>query len=288
MFSIFFALLTFLGWGSGDIFSAVASRRIGAFRTTFWITAITLPLLTLISPFFLPQLSGATTGIIILALGLGVLVTVGYMAFAEALRIGTPSLVGVISGSFGGLVVILSIIFLGEHLNSWQVMAIVAIIAGLTLTSLDFAELKKRSIKLDRSVALAFFAMVSWAIYFTFIKIPINHMGWFWPDFIAAISGTLFLLAFGLRRIKLTRSEARRGIPPVLGGALLANGGVLTYAIALQHGSASIVAPIAGAYPVLFVILASIIFKDPVTSVQRLGMVITLTGIVSLSLVSSS
>jgi len=49
----------------------------------------------------------------------------------------------------------------------------------------------------------------------------------------------------------------------------------------------SVVAPIAGANPTLFVLLAFFVFKDRLTKQQILGIVLTLLGIVWLSFLSA-
>lgn len=51
----------------------------------------------------------------------------------------------------------------------------------------------------------------------------------------------------------------------------------------IEKGLSAIVAPIAGAYPALFALLAFIIFKDPITNQQKIGMIITLCGIILLA-----
>jgi drug/metabolite transporter (DMT)-like permease len=44
--------------------------------------------------------------------------------------------------------------------------------------------------------------------------------------------------------------------------------------------------PIAGSYPILFVLLSAVFFKAPVARQQVAGMVITLGGVVALSVVA--
>jgi uncharacterized membrane protein len=51
-------------------------------------------------------------------------------------------------------------------------------------------------------------------------------------------------------------------------------------------GAAAIVAPIAGAYPTLFVFLSRFVFKDRLTKQQGFGIVVTLVGIVLLAFFS--
>ncbi len=287
MLAVIFAILTFIGWGTGDIFGVFSSRRLGAFRSALWVNIITVPYLAILAPFFLDELFTFTLPILILNAVLGVIVTCAFMAFLEGARLGKPSILGAIAGSFPALVVILSIIFLGEKLSSIQALAIVVIIAGIVLTSINFKELSGSKVKLERSIGFALLAMVLWGIFFTFIRIPVQQVGWFWANAVSNFAGILALLAYGWRSSGLSRSDIRQGIPPIIGVVLLGGTAMLTYNVAVEVGKNSIVAPIAGAYPVLFVILSSIIFKDKLTKHQIFGMILALTGIVALSLASA-
>jgi len=56
-----------------------------------------------------------------------------------------------------------------------------------------------------------------------------------------------------------------------------------SYNLGLSKGNASIVAPIAGANPILFVLFAYFIFKEPLKKHQIIGITLILTGIVMLS-----
>ena len=60
-----------------------------------------------------------------------------------------------------------------------------------------------------------------------------------------------------------------------------------SYNAGIGKGLVSIVAPIAGANPILFIILAFIFFKDKITRQQILGIITTLIGIVLLSVLSA-
>jgi uncharacterized membrane protein len=65
-----------------------------------------------------------------------------------------------------------------------------------------------------------------------------------------------------------------------IGGATFA----LNYALSI--GNTAIVAPIAGAYPTLFAVLSYLVFKEPINKQQWFGIVLTLIGIVTLSIIS--
>lgn len=92
--SIFFALIAYLGWGAGDIFGAIASRRIGSISTAFWGYLIGLIFSILYIPFAIADLKNITFDLLLLNLALGIILMVAFVSFVEGLRVGNPSLVG--------------------------------------------------------------------------------------------------------------------------------------------------------------------------------------------------
>ncbi len=98
--AIFFALISYLGWGIGDIFGTIATRKIGGYSTTIWYLIFQVIFAIPLSFFFFDQLRNITLAILILNVMLGVMGTVGLIVFYEGLRIGNSSLVGTITASF--------------------------------------------------------------------------------------------------------------------------------------------------------------------------------------------
>lgn len=285
MASIVLALVAFFGWGSGDIFGTVSTRRIGSLPTAFLIYLAGLLVFALYIPFALAPLP---LWVIALSIALGILLVFCYWSFNEALRIGNASLVGTICGSFVALVVPLSVIFLNERIGLVQLFFIAFILVGIVFASLDLKMLQGTARRLDKSIFLSLVTMVGWGIYFTFIKIPIKEVGWFWPGYIATIVGTLILamLLFARRKDAADREDWKSGIRPAFGAGVLTTAGTFSFNAALQWGNTTVVAPIAGSYPVLFVLLASIFFKDRISPSQKVGMIFGLMGIVGLSIAS--
>ena len=285
MTSIVLALAAFFGWGSGDIFSTVATRRIGSLPTSFLTYLVGL----LVFAFYIPfAFTSLPLWVIFVSIVLGSLLVFCSWSFNEALRIGNASIVGTISGSFVALVIPLSVIFLKEHINLIQLFFITFILAGIILASLDPKTLRGTTLKLDKSIILSLLTMIGWGIYFTFIKIPIREVGWFWPGYIASIVGTLILAILIVIHLsgRLRTEEWKSGIRPAFSAAILTTGATFSFNAALQIGSATVVAPIAGSYPIFFVFLASIFFKDRISASQKVGMIFGLMGIVGLSIAS--
>ena len=213
---------------------------------------------------------------------LSVIQIFAFLSYNEALRVGNSSLVGTISGSFTAVVVILSLLFLGESLSMPSIIAIVVIFAGLFLSSVNLADIKEKTV-MNKGTMLSLVAMVGWGLYFTFIKLPVQESGFFWPSYITTVVGTVCLFVFGMNKIKKPKLGLKSGFPAVFLSGVLLTAGSFAFNLAIESGLSSIVAPIAGAYPALFALLAYFIFKDPITKQQRLGILITLLGIIALA-----
>lgn len=286
--AIIFALISYLGWGIGDIFGTIATRRIGAYSTTFWYILLQVPIFAILVPFFVGHLQNLTLEILILNTTLGLIGTIGLIAFYEGLRVDNAALVGTIAASFAALTVLLSIVFLHESVSSQQSLAIVTIFIGLIGSSLDIRTLISRRLVVGKGIWMGLIAMLAWGIYWAFIKIPIKEIGWFWPGYISVLTSLPVIWLFiKLRGIKLTKLNYKESFYPLFANALLLGIGALSFNLAIERGFTSIVAPIAGSYPTIFVLLAFLIFKDSITKQQIAGILTALIGIVMLSVFSS-
>lgn len=281
--AIFFALISYLGWGVGDVFTTLVTRKIGAYSTSFWFALGMLVVSIFYAPFGIGNLNNLTVNILILNLLLGTLLAIAALCFNQALKIGNPSLVGTIGAAFSALVVVFSIIFLGEIITGKQLLSMVLIFIGIVLSSLDLKALTKRENIVNRGVILALAAMFLWGIYFTFIKIPIREIGWFWPSFISGVSSVVLLSTLGFKGMKLIRPSTGKTLFYLILTIATVKTAELSFNYAISQGLTSVVAPIAGSYPTLFVLLAFLIFKDPITRQQIAGIIATLIGIVLLS-----
>ena len=284
---IFFALISYFGWGTGDIFATIATRKIGSYSTTVWYSIIVAILYIPLTFFFVDSLQNLSLSIFILNIFLGLVAKIGIISFYEALKIANASLVGTISASFVAIVVIFSIVFLNERINNNQIFAIAIIFLGVIISISDYSILKNIKSLANKGILLAVITMFAWGTYHSFIKIPISKIGWFWPEVISAYTFPSVLIYMRLRNIKLKLPGYKGATLPVVANALILVAAEFSYNFAISKNLVSLVAPIAGSYPTLFVILAFIFFKDKITKQQITGIVITLICIVLLSILSS-
>lgn len=284
--AIFFALVSYFGWGVGDIFGTIAVRKIGSYSTALWRFILGIVLFSFYAPFVLDNLKNLTSSLLLLNIAIGIIGIVGLICFYEGLRITNPSLVATIYAAFAAWVVIFSLIFLNETITDSQVIFIIIIFLGLFLCTVDFNQIKKGKNILNRGILLAIIAMFSHGIYFTFIKIPVRELGWFWPAMISLLMFPLLLIFMRARKIRLVKPTHKGVFLPVVLNSILLTTAELSFNSAIGRELTAIVAPVAGSYPTIFVVLAFLIFKDPITKQQIVGIVTTLVGIVLLSIFS--
>jgi drug/metabolite transporter (DMT)-like permease len=127
-----YGLLSALSWGISTLLAAVAARRIGALRTVVIGEGAGMTgylILFLIGHFSLRGV-GSTAWLLVLA---GVIGVGGYLALYRGLESGHVGLVSAISACYGGVIAVLSVLLLGEHLTMAAVAGIVATVAGVML-----------------------------------------------------------------------------------------------------------------------------------------------------------
>lgn len=286
MTPILFSLIAFVGWGTADVLGGLVSRKIGGYSSAVWSYILSIVIASFYVPFALQELNNITSTTVVWLLILTPIGIIPLISLYEGIKVGSASLVGTIAGAFGGLVVILSVMFLGERISFYQTISILTIIVGLLLSSLDLKSFKIKQLLSDKGIPYALTAFIIWGIYFTFVKIPIKNIGWFWPAYLSWWGFPLVFVFMKLKKIKLLFPKSKNQIWLMLTNALLLTAALFAFNFALANGLTAVVAPIASSYPVLFAVLAYFVFKDRLSKQQIVGVVITLLGIVTLSFFS--
>ena len=284
---ILFAFITFFGWGSGDVFGGLVSRKIKGYSSSFWLYLFSFLISSLFIPLFWDKLGNISLQMWILIIFLNLIGPIPVVALYEGIRVGNASLVGTIGSTFAALTVVLSVIFLGDKLSLFQVITIVIIFVGLLLSSLELKLLSIKNIFADKGVSYGLVAMILWGIYFTFIRVPIREVGWFWPTYFTMLGIPVILVYMRFKKIKIEKLQNPKMVLFSFLNALLLTGAAFSYNFAVMKGQTSIIVPIAGSYPILYVVLCRFVFKDRLTKQQFLGILITLLGIITLSFSSA-
>ncbi len=285
MLSIIFALYSFAAWGVGDIFGTITSRKIGAYSTAFWYLFFGLLASSIYGLFILDQLQLGLS-IFIFTLVIGIIGTIGLIAFYEALNHGSAALTGTVASASSALAAVIAVVFLKEKLALLQILALLIVFTGVVISSLDFNHIKSGKI-FNKGILFALIAFLFWGFYYGLIKIPVKELGWFWATYIATLPVFLIPVFMKVRKIKMENPIKRKALLPLTINTVLLGTGVYSLNFAIEKGMAAVTVPIANAYPALFATLAFIVFKDPLTKRQIFGIVITIIGLIILSLISA-
>lgn len=227
--AIIFALISYFTWGSGIFVEAIVARRLRWYSLTFWAYLISILILSLYAPFVTKDLAGLTFNILVLILTLAFIgIFLGTIFYYEALRIGNRVLVGTIASSFPVVTVIISLIFLGDRILFEQAVAIVTILIGLFLAMFDLRAIRTRSL-ISKGSLLALVTMISWGVYFAFIKIPVEKIGWFWPNYITFLLFPLIYLYMRTKKIKLEMPTKNNALIPLVVSTILVRVAELSY-----------------------------------------------------------
>lgn len=284
--SILLGLLAMFSWGVGDLLAAIASRKIGALKSYFWMRVAGV---ILASFYLLKTKEKVSLGLyfILPLIFAGILDFVGTLSFYKGFSTGQVSIVSPIASSWSLVTVILSIIFLKETLYPIQILAIFLIIVGIWLTSIDSKEfLDKKKLNFNKGGKEGLIAMSTWGLMaFLFILASKLVNSWYLPIMIYRVFGilTTLLYVFLFKKDLVIKKDKLLSLKLIIPIGLLDQIANFSFNFGSLIGQASIISPIASAFCVVTVILGIIFFKEKLFLAQIFGIVSVIAGIVILS-----
>jgi drug/metabolite transporter (DMT)-like permease len=174
-------LLTGLGaalaWGTLDVFSALASRQIGSLRVTTGMQLVGAALiwaLALARGVSFPSDPAVLIGGSLVGLaGAG-----AYLAYFTGLRIGPIAVVSGMVAAYGGLTVVLAVLFRGESLTPLQALGATIATGGVILTGVAFGGGLRGVRFAGPGVAFAIVALVLFALMTIGSDVVLERTGW--------------------------------------------------------------------------------------------------------------
>jgi drug/metabolite transporter (DMT)-like permease len=287
-----------LCWGSTDVTAALAGRRLGSLMVAAIVQVTTLAIIILLS---VARSSGlpANPADTLVSVVNGIVGAGAYLSFFTALRIGPVSVVSPVVAAYGGLTVVLAVLFRGETLTPLQALGAAVATAGVILTGLVSDGGWRGTRIVGRGVVFAFVAMVCFAVLTVSLAGPIRSAGWL-PVLLAtriANAGTVWLV---LVVVLGTRPRAaapllatspdpsatrwRTAVLIAIAGGLLDIAGFVALAIGLEQAPAWIVGLASSFGPVVTVLVAVLAWGERLRPNQWLGLVGIAVGLVAVAL----
>jgi drug/metabolite transporter (DMT)-like permease len=272
---LFLALGASLAWGFADFFGPLVSRTLGSLRVLFWAQAGGVAAIALAVAIRGEGPAGWAVLFAILASLGGML---GLFAYYRGMQQGAMSVVAPIAG-VSAIVPVIFGIATGDKPSTAQVAGITCALAGVGLASVEHHEGSRR---IATGVGLALLAAVGFGFYFPWMHAA-GKVDFWWASLVFRTTALLLVTSIVAQRRTPLRLRPRDlaiaaavGIGDTLGNVL--------FAASSSHGLVSLTSVLASLYPVVTVLLAASVLHERVARMQKAGILLTLTGVVLISL----
>lgn len=279
--------LSMFGWGTSDLFAALLSRKSGFFATLFWsqLAGFLFALSYFLVNFSSFEIEKFPKYIFVMA-PFAFLHMIAFLAYYKGFAENQVSLVSPLATSYVAIIVILSIFIFKETLKISQFAAIVLIVMGIFLVSVNLGSLRNgKRLSAFGGVKEGLTAMLLWGFSMFSIIYAARAIGWFLPIFFFRMLVVIFLFFFAiLTRKSLAVTAKPSAIAMFLAIGFLDVSAFLFYGFGVTKGYVSIIAPIAASYPLVTIILMRIFVKEKLALNQIVGIAGIICGLILISI----
>jgi drug/metabolite transporter (DMT)-like permease len=271
---IVLALAASLSWGIADFVGPVKARVLGTLRVLIYaqvagFVGIAILLAVKRAPVPGPE--------VLLAIPASLSGTLGLYAYYRGVIAGAVSIVAPVAGASAVIPVIIGIAT-GDRPGPLPFVGILCALFGVALASREPGDNDRR---LAAGVGLALLAAVGFGFYFPFMHVAGNEDPWWASMIFRGFSTALVAIAVLARRPPLHLGRTELAVVILVGlGDMMGN---LLFAASSGHGLVSVTSVLASLYPIVTIVLARIVLHEHVASIQRVGVVLTLTGVALIS-----
>jgi drug/metabolite transporter (DMT)-like permease len=293
-----FGLLTGLGaalsWGTMDIASALASRRIGSLRVTAGVQLVSSALLVvaaIATGVAIPSEPGvlATCGL------LGLIGAGAYFAYFTGLRIGPIAVVSGMVAAYGGLTVVLAVALRGESLSLTQALGAAIATIGVILTGIAFDGGLRATRFAGPGVVFAVVALVLFALMAITMDVALESADWLQ----VLLLSRLVTAAISIVAVLGVALAGRRAGSPALDAAPVRLGrvtamlviagsldvtGLVAFAVGLSNAPTWMVGLASSFGPAVTILVAVALLGERLRPIQWSGLVGVAVGMVAIGL----
>jgi transporter family protein len=295
-------LLTGLGaalsWGTLDVFSALASRRVGSLLVTTGMQIVGASLIWLVAlstGVSLPSDPAVLVGGSLVGLaGAG-----AYLAYFTGLRIGPISVVSGMVAAYGGLTVVLAVLFRGESLTPLQALGATTATVGVILTGVAFGGGLRGIRFAGPGVVFAIVALILFAAMTIGTDIVLERTGFIEVLLVSrSANAVISVVVLGLAMTSLRGLAApllqgeganggqldKRVLAAVAIAGLLDVVGLLSFAYGLEVAETWLVGLASSFGPAVTIVVAVAFLGERLKSIQWVGLAGVLTGMIAIGL----
>jgi bacterial/archaeal transporter family protein len=279
--SILCGVVGMFGWGIYDFLGGVFAKQIGPFKSFFWSQLAGLVSTLLLAFVFAPSIHIPMRSVILFPIA-AIVYSAGYLFFFKGFEVGNVSIVAATMNLWTVFTMVFAFLLMGQRLSNLQTVGVLMIIAGVTVASVNWGDIRNQNFQLSSGVREAIFGAFFFGIFWNISEIISEEVGWLFTTLLVKLGIVLFLFLFSLlakREISLTNSATSTKYTVIFMGMIEA-GAVAVVNYGLTIGDAILITPIASALSIVTISLAIIFLKDNVTKIQGVGMIAATVGII--------
>lgn len=286
--AIIFALIAMFGFGLGNSITKRYANNLGPVRLLIYRGLFNVLFLGIILLFSLKE---TTLELESIAFG-SVFVSLSYfglMFFNKAADKGKIGIVVPVVASRTIFAVAVGVMFLDDSLSIGQLIAILVIVLGVMLLSVNFKALKSSNLLSWKSgVPFAILAAFFWGTTLPFFGRYADVTGvaffTFLTELIVFIQGTIQTKLIG-QKISITKEEIKTNIGGILVISVTSVIAGLAATAGYATGEVNIVSAITGASPLVAVVFSKLIYKEILRPIQYAAGLMIVAAVVAISVV---
>jgi drug/metabolite transporter (DMT)-like permease len=283
-----------LAWGSMDVASALGSRRLGSLHVTAGVQVVSAVLLVLAA--VLTGTAVPEDPAVLAASGvLGIVGAGAYLSYFTGLRIGPISLVSGMVAAYGGLTVVLAVIFRGESLTLTQAVGAAVATIGVVLTAVAFDGGVRATRLAGPGVIFAVVALILFAVMTIGLAETIEHSGWLEVILVSRLVNAVVSVGalWGVGAVNRPGLQAlvQRDVVPtrrswwiVLAAGVLDMAGLVVYAIGLERAETWLVGLASSFGPAVTILVAVAFLGERLRPIQWFGLAAIVSGMVAIAM----
>lgn len=288
LLGLLLGLLSATGGGLSNLAVAVAARRIGSIPTLAG-TQLSGLILFAAAAVVLGTTLEEVAALAVPAFAVAVVSSLTYLSFFVGLRLGPLSVVGPTVSAYGGLVVVIAVVVLGEPLRPLQATGVVLAWVGIMLAgvrrSADWSSIRL----IGPGVGFAMLATVGFALNVLGLRALVAMGGWLpallaWRAWTALITIVLLLGALMIRRSPPIAASSRRSLHFVVAAGLADAAATIALSIGLEVSYAWLVGLVSSWGPLSGVLAGVAVFGERLTRVQAGGLTLVAASLLFLGL----
>ncbi|MBI2034479.1 MAG: DMT family transporter, partial [Candidatus Levybacteria bacterium] len=256
-----------------------ASEKIGHNKAFFWSQIAGLALIVVML-FLIPSSFAISPLLVGLTLFCGMAYALGYLLFYKGFEIGNVSVISAVVNLQVLFIILISLFLRGQTLTMLQIPAIILLLFGVTLVSVNLDELRHGTVSLLQGVKETLAASVMFGVfYWPLNEYIVEKADWLAIGLITKFTAivVVFLITILRKQSLLIQKRTNRLYGLIAAVGILEAIGVLSVTFGQSYGDGIIVAPISSALTIVTVGLAMLFSKERISKAQGVGIALAVS-----------